>query len=247
MLFDFTLPAFDQFCQSAARHPVFTLADYLSLAESPSAPYVILRFDVDYREPFAIPMARIAARHHLRGSFYFRHRNGTFDFETIKAVAALDHEVGYHFETMDTCRGDVVAAEQLFLEHLDQLRSAGLTIRTAAAHGAKPTAPTYRANFDLFTQSPGLFDRANLLGETTLSLDFGLMGYVSDAGWRWHRYQNYRHGMRGQPTNLKQVIRELGQVNEALCVTFHSQQWYPDPVSATFYRQRNRLGRLIRR
>lgn len=247
MALDFTLPAFDEFCQAAVRMPVFALADYLSLAAPPSAPYLILRFDVDYREKQAIPMAQIAARHQLRGSFYFRHRNGSFNFEAIKAVAALGHEVGYHFETLDTCQGNVTEAEQLFLAHLDQLRAAGLTIQTAAAHGAKPTAPGYRANFDLFTQSPGLFARANLLGETTLSLDFSRLVYTSDASWHWLRYENYRHGMQGQPTNLKEIIGRLHRADEAVCVTFHSQQWYPDPISATFYRQRNRLGRVIKR
>ncbi|MBN1200989.1 MAG: hypothetical protein JXJ20_03950, partial [Anaerolineae bacterium] len=162
MPLDFTFAAFDAFCQQAARLPVFTVAGYLSRSTPPHTPYVILRLDVDYRESHAVQMARIAARHDLRGSFYFRAHAGQFALEDMRAVSALGHEVGYHFETLDTCRGDYGQAEALLLKHLDHLRAAGFDIHTVAAHGGTPTAPTYRANLDLFTRTPDLFERADL-------------------------------------------------------------------------------------
>jgi hypothetical protein len=242
---DFTLAAFDQFCQQITHMPVFTLADFLARDVAPPTPYLILRVDVDYREHHAIQMARIAEHYHLNGSFYFRHRSEGFDLNAMRAVAALDHEVGYHFETLDTCGGNFEQAERLFLDHLGLLRDAGLKIRTVAAHGTVPTANTYQANFALFTRAPDLFQRARLIGETTLSLDFTKLVYISDANWRWRRYTSYSAGTKGKPTSLKQIMAELPRPNAALYITFHPQQWFPHPASTLYFRTRHRLGRVI--
>lgn len=242
---DFTFAAFEELCQQITHMPVFPVAEYLARQRPPPRPFVVLRFDVDYREGHAIMMARIAARHHLQGSFYFRH---PFDLTAIQAAAGLEHEVGYHFETLDTCQGNFEAAGRLFLEHLDTLRAAGLTVRTVAAHGSAPTAPTYQSNHDIFVHTPDLFQRADLLGETTLSIDFGQVVRFSDAGWRWRRYQYYQPGTRGQPSSLKAILRELSHRDAGLYVTFHPHQWFGHSLQVLYYRWRNRAGsKLLRR
>jgi hypothetical protein len=240
---DFTFAAFDVFCARIAGMPVFTIAGYLAHPALPPAPTVILRLDVDYREAHAVRMADLATRHNLRGSFYFRHRHGTFDLEAMREIAAMDHDVGYHFETLDTCRGDFEAAERLFLDHLETLRRAGLTIRTVAAHGSPPTAPTYGSNLDLITRSPRLLERANVVGETTLSIDFTQVRYASDANWQWRRYDCFQPGTRGEPTSLGEIMQDLPEGNSGLYINFHPQQWFARPVSMLYYRTRNRIGR----
>jgi hypothetical protein len=261
---DFTFAAFDAFCRRIAPLPVFTLAGYLSTAPAPTPPFVILRADVDYRETRALRLAQIAARCQVRGSFYFRHRvqNGdsalakrirrdvlrqapAFNVEIMQSVANLGHEVGYHFETLDTCRGDFDAAEDLFLTNLAHLRAAGVAIRTVAAHGGRPFAPTYRHNFDIFSHAPDLFQRARLLGETTISVDFARVVYVSDARWRWRRYDAYQPGATGKPTSLRAITDALPSLDAGLCINFHPHQWFASPALMLYLRARNRLGRRV--
>jgi hypothetical protein len=241
---DFTLAAFDAFCQHAA--PVFTLADYLAQPAPSAPPFVILRVDVDYREDHAVDLARIAAQHHQRGSFYFRCHQGNFALDAIRRIAALDHEVGYHFETLDLCRGDFDAAAELFVQHVDQLRRAGVDVRTAAAHGAPPTAATYRANLDLLRQRPALLAQASLSGETTLSVDFDQVIYVSDARWRWRRYDHFQPGAQGQPTSLRATQTAFPRWSAGLYINFHPQHWFAHAVPMRYFRLRQRIGRPIR-
>ncbi|MBN2305132.1 MAG: hypothetical protein JXQ72_11675 [Anaerolineae bacterium] len=247
MALDFTLAAFETFCQQIAHMPVFTLIDYLTRTTAPPLPFVVLRFDVDYREVHAVQMARIAERHNLQGSFYFRHRNGNFDLNAIRTIAALDHEVGYHYETLDTCRGNFDAAETLLMEHIGALRAAGLTIRTVAAHGSTPTAPSYQSNLDLFRRRPELFERAGLVGETTLSVDFSRVVRLSEANWHWQRYAQYQPGAKGRKTSLRAAAQDLPHLDTGLYVTFHPQQWFKRPLEMLYYRWRNRLGRTFPR
>ncbi len=245
MALDFTLSAFDEFCQRLTHMPVFTVGDYLARSQPPPTPFVILRIDVDYREMNAVRMARLAKRHNLEASFYFRHRAGSFDLDAMHTIAHLNHEVGYHFETLDTCQGDFAAAADLFLEHLAVLRASGLTIRTAAAHGAPPTASNYYSNLDLLIHTPDLYERANLMGETTLSVDFSRVEYISDAGWRWRRYHYYRPGVKGKPTSLHATIQDLPRRDAGLYINFHAHQWFAHPAAMLYFRQRHRAGTLI--
>jgi hypothetical protein len=244
MPIDFTLAAFDAFCLHAA--PVFTLADYLALPAPPRPPFVILRVDVDYHEDHAVDLARIAAHHHLRGSFYFRCHQGSFALDAVHQIAALGHEVGYHFETLDLCRGDFDAASDLFLQHVEQLRLSGVDVRTAAAHGGPPTAATYRANLDLLRQKPDLLAQVSLSGETTLSIDFDQVIYVSDARWRWRRYDRFQPGAHGQPTSLRATQEAFPYWSAGLYINFHPQHWFAHAAPMRYFRLRQRIGRPVR-
>ncbi len=244
MPIDFTLAAFDAFCQRAA--PVFTLTDYLSQPTPPAPPFVILRVDVDYRADHAVNLARIAAHNHVRGSFYFRCHQGNFALDAIHQIAALGHEIGYHFEALDLCRGDFDAASDLFLQHVEQLRDAGVELRTAAAHGGPPVAASYHANLDLLRQKPDLLTRANLSGEATLSLDFDQVIYVSDARWRWRHYEHYRPGAQGQPTSLRATQEAFPRWSAGLYINFHPQHWFAHAAPMVYFRLRQRIGRRVR-
>lgn len=246
MPLDFTFAAFDQFCQRISHLPIFTVAGFLERTAPPPSSFLILRLDVDYREEHAVQMARIAGRHNVRGSYYFRRRGADFAWQAIRAVAACNHEVGYHFETLDRAKGDVDRARELFLEDLQAFRHAGLPVRTVAAHGAPPAAPAYTGNLDLLRDSPSLLDEAELLGETTLSIDFTRITYLSDATWRWRRYDRYQPGQPGRPTTLRAILLELARPDARCYITFHPHQWWPHPAQALFFRARHRIGRRLK-
>lgn len=248
MIAPFTLAAFDALCAAIAPYPVFSVADYLMTARSAlPAHYAILRFDVDYREPHSELLAQVAHRHGLRGSFYFRHRKGTFPLAIMRRVAALGHEIGYHYETLDTCRGDQAAAEAQLLAHIADLRTAGFAIRTIAAHGAAPTAPTYHSNLDLIARAPDLLQRAQLLGETTFSVDFTQVAYLSDAGWTWRLHTDYAPGSVGTIMRLARALARFPDDIPRLYITVHPQQWFASAWTAHTLRQRNRAGKWLRR
>lgn len=241
---DFTFAAFDTLCQSIAAIPVFSVADYLATPPDPNTPYVILRFDVDYRESHAVRLAEIATRYGLRGSFYFRYRSGSFDLDAMRTIAG-GHEIGYHFETLDTCQGDFDAAAQRFAAHIGLLRTAGFDISTAAAHGSTPTASTYRSNRDLLIKKPELLKQAGLIGETSLNVDFAQVRYLSDANWRWRFYEHFTPGARGTPTSLRAQLDRLPTQDRGLYINIHPQQWFEHPARMMILRMRNRFGKPI--
>ncbi len=226
---------------------VFRVADYLALSVPPALPFAVLRWDVDYREPHAVRLAVIAAQHGLFGTFYFRRRGGDFPLEEMHAVQALGHEVGYHYETLDVCAGDRTCARRLFLEHIAQLREAGLLVRTVAAHGSVPRASTYHGNGDLLRGAPELLAQAGLLGDAALHMDFARVWYISDAGWRWRVYANYapEPEVFGTPTSLCAWMTSGIEHKRGLYINAHPHQWFARATKARYLRARNRIGHVL--
>lgn len=240
---DFTLAAFSELCQRAAPRRAMSVAEYLRAA--PCAPFVILRFDVDYREPFALRLALLLARQRLRGTFYVRHHPTGFDWDAITAIAALGHELGYHYETLDRCRGDFHAAEETFLADIAALRARGVRVQTSAAHGAPPVTATYKDNLALLRANPTLIKRAELRGDAVASIDFTRLMYYSDAGWRWQRCDGTPPGVDTSPTSLADLLDRLAQPDAALYINIHPQQWFARAANVRAFRWRNRIGNRI--
>ena len=63
---------------------------------------IILRHDVDLLPQNALQFARIQADLSIKGSYYFRIVPESFNEKIILEIAPLGHEIGYHYETMDT-------------------------------------------------------------------------------------------------------------------------------------------------
>ena len=240
---DFTLAAFAEICRRAAQQRTLTVADYLRTA--PCAPLVILRFDVDYREPFALRLALLLARERVPGTFYFRHHATGFGWHTMTAIAALGHEVGYHYETLDRCQGDRKAAAEMFMADVAALRAGGIELQTVAAHGAPPANDTYTGNLDLLRAEPSLLVQAGLHGDAVASVDFERLTYYSDAGWRWRRCDGTPPGESAQATSFADLLARLAQPDAAFYINIHPQQWYARASNMQVYRWRNRLGMRI--
>jgi len=240
---DFTLAAFADLCQRAAHLRVMPVADYLQIAPCP--PFVVLRFDVDYREAFAIRLAQLLAVERLRGTFYFRHHATGFDWGAIDAIAVLGHEIGYHYETLDRCGGDFEAASAQFLADVETLRAHGVEVRTVAAHGSPPVAATYAGNLDLLRADPSLLSRAGLRGDAVASVRFEQVTYFSDAGWCWRRCDGTPPGVDPSPSSIADLLDRLAQPGAAIYVNIHPQQWYARAKNMRYFRWRNRIGMRV--
>lgn len=179
MTLDFTYDSYDGLLEAvtAAGVPCLTVREYLRRESLPEG-FVVLRHDVDRKPANALEFARIEADRGVASTYYFRAVGG-FDRETIAAVESLGHEVGYHYEDLDTADGDHEAARASFGENLDRLRSMA-TVDTACMHG-NPLTPY--DNRDLWGDvTPAAY---GLVGEAYLSVDFGELHYYSDTGRTW--------------------------------------------------------------
>jgi hypothetical protein len=177
---DFTLIIYKKLL-SELLNDGFQLATFEEYVQKPDKKEktIVLRHDVDKKPVRALKMAELEREMGVRGTYYFRVLKSEVPAEVIRIIAAMGHEIGYHYEDVDTARGDMNAAWASFQENLARLRAIA-PVSTVCMHGS----PLSRHdNRDLWKRHD--YRRLGLIGEPYLDVDFSRVLYITDTGRRW--------------------------------------------------------------
>ena len=179
MEFDFTLKKYNELCSAIfeSKYRSKTMIDYLN--ENPQGNVIILRHDVDSRIESALKLAQIERNYSLNATYYFR-ADAISRPDIVKNVADLGHEVGYHYEVMDTAKGNYEEAIKIFKDTLEKFRSIA-EIKTICMHGT-PFSPY--DNLALWKHYD--FNDFGITGEGYLSIDFNKILYFCDTSRSWN-------------------------------------------------------------
>ena len=158
----------------------FTLSKYRTLLEAlDNCEQVILRHDVDKKPLNSLETARIEREMGWTAIYYFRTVPESFDPAAILQIASLGHEIGYHYESLSTCRGNMEAAYDDFCRNLDRLRAL-VPISTISMHGSPRSKWDSR---DLWKHYD--YHALGIETEPYLDTDFSKVFYLTDTGRRW--------------------------------------------------------------
>ncbi len=168
-----------------AGYRFYTVAEYVE-ADSVDEPHIVLRHDVDRRAANAIALATAEAERGIEATYYFR--TNTFSPDIVRRMAAMGHEIGYHYEDLAKVHGDMEAAHRRFGDNLESFRG-HVDVRTACAHGS-PLSP--HLNTEMWKDARTTADY-RLLGEAYNALEFDSDGesdllYLSDTGRDWSAF-----------------------------------------------------------
>lgn len=175
---DFTVKKYKQLL-SALKDAGYTFQTFAGFLEKPANRAVILRHDVDAKKNNASRFASIEASMEIRGSYYFRMVKKSYNREVIREIAARGHEIGYHYETMDTARGNVEMAHKQFCRYLEKLRET-VSVKTICMHGSPLSKYDNRSLWKHFD-----YRELGIIGEPYFDIDFTKVLYLTDTGRRW--------------------------------------------------------------
>ena len=241
---DFTLKVY---CKLLAtlKEGGFNFQTFEEFLEKPGERVVILRHDVDLRPGYSLIMARLEREMDILGTYFFRVVGESFDIDVIREIHKLGHEVGYHYETMDTAGrsvprngyGDkdeyweriVDTAYEDFRVNLGRLREV-VPVQTAAMHGS----PRSRFNnLDLWKRYD--YRELGIIGEPYLDVDFSDVFYLTDTGRRWDGARvsvrdRVESGFSGpefvfRSTNDIIVAAEAMRLPSRIMINVHPQRW----------------------
>lgn len=223
---DFTLTAYMTVIQALKQRqlPVYGISRWI--AERPLRGAVI-RHDVDRRPMNALRMAEAEAAANVYTTYYFRVVGSAYDKDIMRAVHALGHEVGYHYEDLALCKGDAAAAVVSFKRNLEDLRTA-VPVETAAMHGSPLSKHN---NLDIWQHaSPQDFD---LTGEAFITVDYHGTYYFTDTGRSWGAVAaNLRDRPPGilqpavLPRSTRQLCRFISETDiEKIALSAHPERW----------------------
>ena len=194
--------------------------------------FVILRHDVDLKPLNSFGVAKDEKKIGAKATYYFRAVPESWDDEIIQVIHQFGHEIGYHYESLTTCNGDVQKAFGDFAKNLEQLRKLA-PVSTICMHGS-PRSP-YDSK-DVWKQYD--YKDFGIIGEPYLTTDFSKVLYLTDTGRRWDGYKvSVRDKIKGYQEewnhkgwsfhSTNDIIRALceNKLPDQIMITTHPQRW----------------------
>ena len=223
---------FEQYCEQKS-------SPHRPIASSPDSPkYILLRHDVDLKAANSLATAQIEHELGIRATYYFRVVPQSNQPDIIRAIAALDHEIGYHYEDMALMQGDTEKAYAHFQQQLTYFRQF-YPVRTICMHGA----PTSQWDGKELWKHYDYRD-LGIIGEPYFDIDFSQMFYLTDTGRCWDGYkvsvrdkipvyqdQWNALGLVYHATNDIIHAAEQGSLPPRIMITTHPQRWTDRPLA----------------
>lgn len=179
---DFTLKTYLQLLRSLKKQD-FCFQTFVDFIKESKEKVIILRHDVDLLPLNSLKKAQIEYESGISGTYYFRYMPGSWNENIVTEIAKLGHEIGYHYETMDTSNGDVDKAYDEFCKNLELLRKL-VPIKTICMHGSPRSKYDNR---DIWKKYD--YRKLGIIGEPYFDIDFSKTFYLTDTGRRWDGYK----------------------------------------------------------
>lgn len=203
---------------------------------------IILRHDVDRFPGRALVMAEMETAHGVQGSYHFRIHGDSFDPGIIKRIAAMGHEIAYHYEDLSrAARGKTKPEDRLkealhnFTDNLNSLRSY-YPVTVISMHGDPRQTFDNRDLWDHFD-----YKSLGLVCEPYLDIDYTTVLYLTDTGRCWDADNtnirdkvtfrgksslNNEHKFRSTVDMILKV--KSGAFPEKAIISTHPQRWSDD-------------------
>ena len=233
---DFSLDIYRVLLETLQRqgYQLIGFSDYLKsqqlTAKSPKL--IILRHDVDAKPENSLKTAQIEHSLGAKATYYFRVGKESNQPEIIRAIAQLGHEIGYHYEDMSLCKGDVDQAWDHFQTWLAYFRQY-YAVETICMHGA----PTSKYDGKHLWKKYD-YKSLGVIGEPYLDTDFSDVFYLTDTGRCWDGYkvsvrdkipvyqdQWIAEGLTWHTTPELIAAIEQGRLPKHVMMTSHPQRW----------------------
>lgn len=201
---------------------------------------ISLRHDVDLKPENSLMTAEIEHELGWKATYYFRAVPESWDEGIIRKIAALGHEIGYHYESLTTCDGDVDAAWTDFCSNLERMRAL-YPVTKICMHGSPRSKWDSK---DIWKKYD--YRSVGIEYEPYLDTDFSRTFYLTDTGRRWDgwkvsvrdkipQYQDewVKKGLIYHSTDDIIAAAKAGTLPRNVMITTHPQRWTDSMVSWT--------------
>lgn len=222
---DFTLEKYKELL-AALGEAAYTFQTFEEYMRAPAENVIILRHDVDLLPGNSLDFAKVQNALGLSGTYYFRAVPESWSEPIIEEIASLGHEIGYHYECLTTCKGDLELGIQDFDKNLKALRKLA-PVSTICMHGSPMSKYDSKDLWKTYDYS----DYA-IIAEPYFDVDFNEVYYITDTGRKW---DGHKASVRDRVyTNATQTFHSTcdiinainsGDLPKRVMFTFHPQRW----------------------
>jgi hypothetical protein len=228
---DFTLKAYSRYLDAIKKsYPLILRFDRFFKFDHQPESFCLIRHDVDRKPQNALKMAKLEHAANITSTYFFRTRKHTLDAKIISAIAALGHEIGYHYESLSDTKGNMQRAIENFESNLQRLRNI-TPISTICMHGRPLSAHDNKALWEIAEHHEKLIHQYLLLGEVYLDIDYADIAYISDTGRNWktqkaNRRDRVKSNISLDFSNGQSLLNYLNnQPHRKLVFLAHPERW----------------------
>lgn len=210
----------------------YSFQTYNDFLTRPETKVINLRHDVDLLPQNSLRFARIQNENGIKATYYFRAVPESWDEDIIQEISNLGHEIGYHYECLTTCNGDLNNSIRDFENNLEKLRTLA-PVSTICMHGSPMSKYDSKDLWKEFS-----YRDYDIIGEPYFDTNFDEVFYLTDTGRRWDGDKVSVRDKVNQNFNLSfhttfEIIEALKrkQLPNQIMMTFHPQRWHDDSIS----------------
>lgn len=203
--------------------------------------YIVLKHDVETDVSKAYNMAKIENKYGHRGTYYVQAylMDDEKNIRMLKNMQDMGHEISYHYDVMDSCKGDLEKAIVEFEHNKDKFEQNGFKIETLCQHGNPVVERVgYTSNRDFF-RSEVVRERYPELSD--IMVNFKQMHqtdytYFSDAGRKFKMIFDPINNDIVNSDDKNIVYKDLNalldafQADEAYIISTHPHRWTDSAV-----------------
>ena len=192
----------------------------------------------------ALIIAKIEKEAGIKASYYFRIVKESYDENIIRQIAKMGHEIGYHYENLTICGGDLRLSIDDFRLNLKKLRKF-YPVKTICMHGSPLSKHDNRELWKHYN-----YRDSGIISEPYFDVNFNEVLYLTDTGRSWNNYKasvrdkanenfgirNAELGIRKKTMNEKLGLRfrhtqdiieaaEKGLLPDKVMLNIHPQRW----------------------
>lgn len=216
--------------------------------------YIILKHDVETNVKKALKMAKIEQKYFHRGVYYVQAYllKSKKNIKLLKKIQALGHEVSYHYDVMDSCKGNIENAIIEFEKNVALFENNGFNIDTVCQHG-NPLIKRigYTSNRDFFRNNQVIKKFPNI---SDIMVNFKInmnteFIYYSDAGMV---YKKIYDPINNDVTNSEHLNVSFKTVDELIndvliqdnvIISTHPHRWTANVI---FYIVKNSIFKIVK-
>lgn len=221
---DFTFASYELLLKAfqSKGYKFITFENYINT--KPPGKQIILRHDVDDLPKNSLNTAEIEYRLGIKGVYYFRIVKQSNDPKVIRAIASLEHEIGYHYEDLALTDGNTEAAIANFKKNLGYFRQY-YPVKTICMHGSPMSKWDNRKVWKKYN-----YKDFGIIGEPYFDINFNDFCYLTDTGRKWNgglvsvrdKVQSAYHF--NFETTFS-IIQNIDKLPNKVMITVHPQRW----------------------
>jgi len=177
---DFNLETYKLFIKSLQSNgfKLHSFNEYV--INKPENKICILRHDIDRASKHIQHFAEFEQQNGIKATYYFPTKLINNSPDLIKKIAALGHEIGYHYNDFSLSPGNFTAAFKSLKINLEKLRKL-VPVNSLCMDGKPLHSQDNRKLWDQFN-----YKELGILGEIYLEIDYNEFAYYTDTGRKWN-------------------------------------------------------------